>query len=78
VFKEASYDILRKMNEGKSVEEAVKELGLTPLTKEEILKIIEETKKEVADKKKLIGVVLSKVRGRANISEVMKLIENLG
>jgi Glu-tRNA(Gln) amidotransferase subunit E-like FAD-binding protein len=77
VFKEAAYDILKKMNEGKSVEEAVKELGLNPLTKEEILKIIEEAKKEVADKKKLIGVVLSKVRGRANISEVMKLIENL-
>jgi glutamyl-tRNA(Gln) amidotransferase subunit E len=77
VFKEAAYDILKKMNEGKSVEEAVKELGLTPLTKEEILKIIEETKKEVADKKKLIGVVLSKVRGRANISEVIKMIEKL-
>ena len=78
VFKEAAYDILKKMNEGKSVEEAVKELGLTPLTKEEIIKIIEETKKEVADKKRFIGIVLSKVRGRANISEVMKLIENLG
>jgi Glu-tRNA(Gln) amidotransferase subunit E-like FAD-binding protein len=65
------------MNEGKSVEETVKELGLTPLTKEEILKIIEETRKEVADKKKLIGVVLSKVRGRANISEVIKMIEKL-
>ena len=78
VFKEAAYDIIKKMNEGKSVEEAVKELGLTPLAKEEILKIIEETKKEVADKKKLIGIVISKVRGRANISEVMKMIESLG
>ena len=77
IFKEAAYDILKKMNKGKSVEEVVKELGLTPLTKEEILKIIEETKKEVFDKKKMIGIVLSKVRGRANISEVMKLIENL-
>jgi Glu-tRNA(Gln) amidotransferase subunit E-like FAD-binding protein len=78
VFKEAAYDILKKMNEGESVEEAVKELGLIPLTKEEILKIIEETKKEVSDKKKLIGIVLSKVRGRANISEVIKIIESLG
>jgi len=77
VFKEAAYDILKKMNEGKSVEEAVKELGLAPLTKEEIVQIIEETKREVADKKKLIGIVLSKVRGRANISEVIKMIESL-
>jgi len=75
-FKEAAYDILKKMNEGKSVEEAVKELGLTPLTKEEIVKIIEETKREVADRKKLIGIVLSKVRGRANISEVIKMVES--
>jgi Glu-tRNA(Gln) amidotransferase subunit E-like FAD-binding protein len=77
IFKEAAYDILKKMNEGKSVDEAVKELGLKPLTKEEIMKIIEECKREVKDKKKLIGIVLSKVRGRADIAEVMKIIENL-
>jgi Glu-tRNA(Gln) amidotransferase subunit E-like FAD-binding protein len=77
IFKEAAYDILKKMNEGKSVDEAVKELGLKPLTKEEILKIIEECKREVKDKKKLIGIVLSKVRGRADIAEVMKILENL-
>jgi Glu-tRNA(Gln) amidotransferase subunit E-like FAD-binding protein len=77
IFKEAAYDILKKMNEGKSVEEAVKELGLKPLTKEEIVKIIEECRREVKDKKKLIGIVLSKVRGRTDIAEVMKIIENL-
>jgi Glu-tRNA(Gln) amidotransferase subunit E-like FAD-binding protein len=78
VFKEAAYDILKKMNEGKSVQEAVKELGLIPLKKEEILKIIEETKKEFTDKKKLLGIILSKVRGRANIAEVIKMLESLG
>jgi Glu-tRNA(Gln) amidotransferase subunit E-like FAD-binding protein len=77
IFKEAAYDILKKMNEGKSVDEAVKELGLKPLTKEEILKIIEECRREVKDKKKLIGIVLSKVKGRADIAEVMKILENL-
>jgi len=78
LFKEAAYDVLKKMNEGKRVEEVIKELGLTPLTREEIIKIIEETKKEVIDKKKLIGIVLSKVRGRANISEVIEMIKDLG
>jgi len=76
VYKEAAYDILKKMNEGKSVEEAIKELNLMPLSKKEILKIIEDCKKEVKDKKKLIGIVLSKVRGRADIYEVIKMIES--
>ncbi len=77
IFKEAAYDILKEMyfNKELSVDEIVEKLNLKPLSKEEILKIIEETRKEVKDEKKLINVIISKVRGRANIQEVIEILK---
>lgn len=78
IFKEAAYDVLKEMymNREATLEEIIDRLNLRPLTEEEIKRIIEETKKEVKDEKKLIGVILSKVRGRADIQEVLKILRN--
>lgn len=79
IFKEAAYEILREMilNKNLSLDEIIKKLNLEPLNEEEIKKIIEETKKEVKDKNKLIGIVISKVRGRADIQKVIQMIREV-
>jgi Glu-tRNA(Gln) amidotransferase subunit E-like FAD-binding protein len=78
IFKEAAFAILKEMNKGKKIDDIIKELNLFPLTKDEIKEIIEKCKREVKDKNKLVGMVLSRVRGRADINEVIKMIEESG
>ena len=76
IFKEAAYDILKEMIKNKiSVIEARNKLGLAPLTREEVIKIIEETKKEIKSPEKLTGVVISKIRGRFDINEALKILK---
>ncbi|MGC9200374.1 MAG: Glu-tRNA(Gln) amidotransferase subunit GatE [Candidatus Aenigmatarchaeota archaeon] len=77
IFKEAAYEILKEMyfNRNLTIDQIVEKLNLKPLSEGEILKIIEETKKEVKDSEKLYSIVLSKVRGRANIQEVIKILK---
>jgi len=78
IFKEAAYEILKEMyfNRNLTIDQIVEKLNLKPLSEGEILKIIEETKKEVKDSEKLYSIVLSKVRGRANIQEVIKILNS--
>ncbi|MEM5814951.1 MAG: Glu-tRNA(Gln) amidotransferase subunit GatE [Candidatus Aenigmatarchaeota archaeon] len=76
-FKEAAYEILKEMNKNKdySLEETICRLGLIPISDEEIKKIVEEERARVKDKKKLIGVVLKRLRGRVDVQKVIELIE---
>ncbi|MCS7094075.1 MAG: Glu-tRNA(Gln) amidotransferase subunit GatE [Candidatus Aenigmarchaeota archaeon] len=76
-FKEAAYDVLKEMNKNKeaSLEEILENLNLKPLSEEEIKKIIEEEKKNVKDRSKLVGIVLSKVRGRADVQKVLEMLK---
>jgi Glu-tRNA(Gln) amidotransferase subunit E-like FAD-binding protein len=78
IFKEAAYEILKEMyfNRNLTIDQIVEKLNLKPLSEGEILKIIEETKKEVKNSEKLYSIVLSKVRGRANIQEVIKILNS--
>lgn len=80
IMKEAIPVILKYLSEkpGETVAGAVKELDISPLTAEELKKIIEE----VLQHKGLIfekayGIVMSKVRGRIDPQIVMKEVKNM-
>ncbi len=83
--KEAIPDILTWLSkhEGASVEAAIESLGLTMLSEAEIAKIVDdllvENKRLVKERGKaafgmLMGLVMRKVRGRANAELVNKLL----
>ncbi|MEM5875541.1 MAG: Glu-tRNA(Gln) amidotransferase subunit GatE [Candidatus Aenigmatarchaeota archaeon] len=76
VFKEAAYDILKEMciNKEEKIENIINKLNLRPMSKEEIRNIVREELLKVKDLKKIEGIVISRVRGRANIKKVIEII----
>ncbi|MEM4461211.1 MAG: hypothetical protein QXY70_03695, partial [Nanopusillaceae archaeon] len=76
VFKEAAYDILKEMciNKEESLENIINKLNLRPLSEEEIRNIVREELVKVRDLKKLEGIVISRVRGRANVKKAIEII----
>jgi len=83
--KEAIPDVITWLskNEGKSVEEAVKSLGLSMLSDEEIKRVVKETiEKNIEIVKQrgkgafgpLMGRIMQKYRGRVNAEKVSKLL----
>ena len=84
--KEAAEDLLRffAKNPESKIDDAIKQLGLGALSKEEIIEIVEEIIGEMKDEikqarekafKKIMGRVMSKIRGRADgrlVAEIVK------
>jgi len=60
------------------VKELVKKLGLGTMTEQEILKIVKDVIKKNKDQpmNKIIGIVMSKVRGKAVSSKVIEIVKN--
>jgi len=59
-----------------SIVEAIKELNLSPIKPQELKKIVEEVAANPSfDYEKTLGVVMSKVRGRADVETVIKLVK---
>ena len=79
IVKEAIPEILKHLakNPKKTPKDAVKDLGLEPLSKKELKRIVEETISPGLRLEKAIGLVMSKVRGRADAQEVIELIKKL-
>jgi glutamyl-tRNA(Gln) amidotransferase subunit E len=78
IFKEASYEILKEMNESnESVEKIVEKLNLRPLSKEEVIEIIKDVLKNEENEKKALGIFISKIRGRYDVSDGIKLFEEI-
>lgn len=77
IVKEALPDILKFLakNPEKSVEDAIKELKLQPITSSELKKIIEEVVSQKLPLEKTYGIVMSKVRGRIDAKKVRKIVE---
>jgi glutamyl-tRNA(Gln) amidotransferase subunit E len=82
--KEAIPDVLREVAKGVRVRVAVKRLGLERMTKVELLELISKViranrelikKRGMAALKPLMGIVMGKVRGRADGKLVYKLLE---
>lgn len=66
-------------NPNDSINEAIKKLNLTILKKDELKKIISQLVKDSPDtpRDKLYGIAMSRVRGRADPQEVMKIVNSL-
>jgi len=85
LFKEAIPDVLRWLceNRGRSPREAAEALGLRPLSEEELRTVVEEViasapelvKKGRRAFGKLMGLVMKRVRGRADPAKVSALLE---
>lgn len=77
IAKEAIPDILRMLaeNNTKKISEVAKKLGFTTLTHAELDKIIRETVKPDMPFNKAIGIVMSKVRGKADAQTVIKAVK---
>jgi len=77
IFKEASYDILREMciYREESIDSIIERLGLKPLSEEEIRKIVREEINKVEDRRKLESIIISRIRGRANIRRAIEIIK---
>ncbi len=77
IVKEAIPEILKYLarNPEKSVENVIKELKLEVLSKEELERIVKETFSPDLSFGKVVGLVMSRVRGRANAQDVIKLVK---
>jgi glutamyl-tRNA(Gln) amidotransferase subunit E len=77
IVKEGLPEILKYLanNPGKSVEDAIEELKLKPITTEELKKIIEEVIAQKLPFEKTYGMVMSKVRGKIDALLVKKMLE---
>jgi len=64
-------------NPDESVTEAIRKLNLTILKKSEINKIVSQLVKDSPDtpRDKLYGIAMSRVRGRVDSQEVLKLVK---
>jgi Glu-tRNA(Gln) amidotransferase subunit E-like FAD-binding protein len=80
IVKESVPDILAYLSEkpGKTVEAAVKELKLMPLSEEEVKKVVEDILESgVKDFETVVKIVMSKVRGKAEAQVVIKAVKNV-
>jgi glutamyl-tRNA(Gln) amidotransferase subunit E len=80
IIKESIADILVYLSErvDKTVEDAVKDLKLLPLTKEEVERIIVDiVRSGEKDFDRVMKLVMSKVRGRIDVQTVMKVVKRL-
>jgi len=81
IVKEAIPELLINFvqNPGESVGEAIRKLNLTILKKPELRKMVSQLVADSPDtpKDKLYGIVMSRVRGRADPQEVLKLVSSL-
>jgi Glu-tRNA(Gln) amidotransferase subunit E-like FAD-binding protein len=77
IVKESIPEILKYLakNPEKSVENAVEELNLKPITIDELKKIIEEAIGQKLPFDKTYGIVMSRVRGRIDALLVKKMLE---
>ncbi|MHA1865106.1 MAG: Glu-tRNA(Gln) amidotransferase subunit GatE [Candidatus Heimdallarchaeaceae archaeon] len=77
IQKEAIPEILKYFikNPEAKLDEIIIKLDLRPLSVEELKKIVKEIKEKNPDlsKEKIFGIVMSKVRGRANIEDVKRI-----
>jgi Glu-tRNA(Gln) amidotransferase subunit E-like FAD-binding protein len=78
ILKEASYEILKEMNKSnESLEKIVEKLNLKPLSKEEVIEIIKDVLRSEKNEKKALGIVISKIRGKYDINDAIKLFEEI-
>ncbi len=81
IVKEAVPELLVNFvqNPAESVSEAVNKLNLSILKKSELRKIITQLVKDSpgTPREKLYGIAMSRVRGRADHQEVLKLVKSL-
>jgi len=78
IFKEASYEILKEMNRNdESIEKIIEKLNLRPLSKEEVIEIIKNVLKNEENEKKALGIFISKIKGRYDVSDAIKLFEEI-
>ncbi|PJB75753.1 MAG: hypothetical protein CO092_01080 [Candidatus Aenigmarchaeota archaeon CG_4_9_14_3_um_filter_37_18] len=81
VIKESIGDVLKiKLeNEGLSITNCVEKLGLTPISENELKRMVKEiaSKNKGAPKGKIIGLVMAKVRGKADPKAVMRIVEEM-
>jgi glutamyl-tRNA(Gln) amidotransferase subunit E len=77
--KEAIPDILKYAvrNPGKKAEEAMKELDLKMMEEKEVEKVVRDIMSENINQDKLIGIVMSKLRGKADPQVVIKTVKRL-
>jgi glutamyl-tRNA(Gln) amidotransferase subunit E len=78
IVKEAIPEILKYLakNPKASIIKAIKELNLKPIPKKQLIKIVKEvTATPMINFDKAVGLVMSKVRGRADAQEVIKLVK---
>jgi len=83
--KEAVPDLVRSIAQGMEVDEAVKKLGLTTITRSELEKLISKTVAEHQELimergtnavKPLMGILMKRVRGRADGKVVYELLQH--
>jgi glutamyl-tRNA(Gln) amidotransferase subunit E len=81
VVKEAIPDVLTYLAKKpeKNVKQAIADLNLKPLGPIELKNIVRETWKKFPHlpKEKVFGLIMSKVRGKANVEDVKKTLEEL-
>jgi glutamyl-tRNA(Gln) amidotransferase subunit E len=81
IVKEAIPDLLLNFvgNPDESLEDAVKKLNLTMVRPKELKRTIAQLAEDSPDtpKEKLYGIAMSRVRGRADPQEVLKLVKRL-
>ncbi len=80
IVKESIPDILTSYkikNPKISMNESIKKLGLETITKKELQKIVNEVIEKNKDKPvgKIIGIVMSKVRGRIKSKDVIEMVK---
>ena len=79
IVKESVPDVLkfRLKNPSVKMEEIIEKMGLKTLTEEELTDIVRDTIKENKDKplNKIIGIVMSKVRGKIDSQTVVKIVK---
>ncbi|MFH7880853.1 MAG: Glu-tRNA(Gln) amidotransferase subunit GatE [Candidatus Aenigmatarchaeota archaeon] len=80
IFKEAAYEILKEMliNKDENLDKIIERLNLKPLSEEEIRKIVKEELSKIGDRKKAERIIISKLRGRADIKRVMEIMKEEG
>ncbi|MEM4461218.1 MAG: hypothetical protein QXY70_03735, partial [Nanopusillaceae archaeon] len=80
IFKEAAYEILKEMfiNKDENLDKIIEKLNLKPLSEEEIKKIVKEELSKIGDRKKAERIIISKLRGRADIKRVMEIMKEEG
>ncbi|MEM5792821.1 MAG: hypothetical protein QXY45_00470 [Candidatus Aenigmatarchaeota archaeon] len=79
IMKESIPDILkmRILNSGLSIEECVEKMGIKTISIEDLSKLVKEiiSNNSGSSKEKIIGLVMSKVRGKADPKDVINLVE---